>query len=348
MVITTQEHKKRKAECLEIVETVTALCLLELLGIADFDEDELTYVVGLGMHALGTMSQVPRNLTPINPFHSKDDLQFEFAFRFTKQEVHRLLPCLHITPVVTVQKVGLVDGYIFLLVLLHRLHNPVTYIDMEETFGLLWYTIARIYGEAVDHVYELFIFRLLFDVVLLQMYAPKYADAITRKSGGAVTRCIGFLDGTIRQQCRPVRGQRAIFSGHKRYHGLKFQALTVPDGLIAAMFGPVEGRLHDSTMLGLSNLMFMIRTFLPDRLAHLRGWCLPTPSRTSETVHWTEHYTCTGSLEHSNVRCAHIGGVGFLSCIKNMGLCQLHPSPASSEIPISQILYCCSYPNKPS
>ena len=68
------------------------------------------------MHALGTMSQVPRNLTPINPFHSKDDLQFEFAFRFTKQEVHRLLPCLHITPVVTVQKVGLVDGYIFLLV----------------------------------------------------------------------------------------------------------------------------------------------------------------------------------------------------------------------------------------
>ena len=263
MVLTTQEHKKRKAECLEIVETVTALCLLELLGIADFDEDELTYVVGLGMHALGTMSQVPRNLTPINPFHSKDDLQFEFAFRFTKQEVHRLLPCLHITPVVTVQKVGLVDGYIFLLVLLHRLHNPVTYIDMEETFGLPWYTLARIYGEAVDHVYELFIFRLLFDVVLLQMYAPKYADAITRKSGGAVTRCIGFLDGTIRQQCRPVRGQRAIFSGHKRYHGLKFQALTVPDGLIAAMFGPVEGRLHDSTMLGLSNLMFMIRTFLP-------------------------------------------------------------------------------------
>ena len=72
------------------------------------------------------------------------------------------------------------------------------------------------------------------------------------KKWRAVTRCIGFLDGTIRQQCRPVRGQRAIFSGHKRYHGLKFQALTVPDGLIAAMFGPVEGRLHDSTMLEFS------------------------------------------------------------------------------------------------
>ena len=51
MVITTQEHKKRKAECLEIAETVTALCLLELLCIADFDEDELTLVVGLGMYA---------------------------------------------------------------------------------------------------------------------------------------------------------------------------------------------------------------------------------------------------------------------------------------------------------
>ena len=38
---------------------------------------------------------------------------------------------------------------------------------------------------------------------------------------------------------------------------------TMPDGMIAAMFGPVEGRLHDSTMLGLSNLIRMISTFLP-------------------------------------------------------------------------------------
>ena len=136
MVLTTQEHRKRKAECLEVLEAVSALCLMECLGIVDLDEEELALVLGFAGYALDSMCQ------PVNPFISKDALQFEFAFRFTKQEVHRLLPCLRIPPVVSVQKVGNVDGYIFLLVLLHRLHNPVTYIDMEETFGLPWYTLA--------------------------------------------------------------------------------------------------------------------------------------------------------------------------------------------------------------
>ena len=140
MVLTTQEHRKRKAECLEVLEAVSALCLMECLGIVDLDEEELALVLGFAGYALDSMCQLPRALTPVNPFISKDALQFEFAFRFTKQEVHRLLPCLRIPPVVSVQKVGNVDGYIFLLVLLNILHNLVTFIDMEETFGLPWFT----------------------------------------------------------------------------------------------------------------------------------------------------------------------------------------------------------------
>ena len=62
-----------------------------------------------------------------------------------------------------------------------------------------------------------------------------------KKVVGQLVDALVFLDGTIRRQCRPVRGQRAIFSGHKRYHGLKFQVLTVTDGLNAFMFGPIEG-----------------------------------------------------------------------------------------------------------
>ena len=120
MVLTTQEHKKRKAECLEVLEVCTAFCIMESLGIVDLDEEELALVLGLAAFALDNMSQLPRELRPINPMQEKDDLQFEFAFCFTKEEVHRLLPCLRSPPVVYIEKVGYVDRCIFLLVLLHR------------------------------------------------------------------------------------------------------------------------------------------------------------------------------------------------------------------------------------
>ena len=40
-------------------------------------------------------------------------------------------------------------------------------------------------------------------------------------------------------------------------HALKFQAVTAPDGLITQLFGPVEGRRHDSGVLGESGLMML-------------------------------------------------------------------------------------------
>ena len=30
-----------------------------------------------------------------------------------------------------------------------------------------------------------------------------------------------------------------------RFHALKYQSISLPNGIIAAMFGPVEGRHHD-------------------------------------------------------------------------------------------------------
>ena len=46
-----------------------------------------------------------------------------------------------------------------------------------------------------------------------------------------------------------------IYNGHKRVHAIKFQAIVTPNGLIANLFGPVEGRRHDSGMLADSGLL---------------------------------------------------------------------------------------------
>ena len=42
---------------------------------------------------------------------------------------------------------------------------------------------------------------------------------------------------------------KTIYNGHKRVNAMKFQSFVVPNGLIANLSGPFEGKLHDSTML---------------------------------------------------------------------------------------------------
>ena len=64
----------------------------------------------------------------------------------------------------------------------------------------------------------------------------------------------GFVDGTVRQMCRPSRNQKIVY-GHKRVHSLKFQSVLIPNGFIASLFGFVEGKRHDSDMLRESGLM---------------------------------------------------------------------------------------------
>ena len=44
--------------------------------------------------------------------------------------------------------------------------------------------------------------------------------------------CWGFI-------CQPFVNQRTNYNGHKRVHSLKFQSVTLPNGLIAHLFGPV-------------------------------------------------------------------------------------------------------------
>ena len=62
------------------------------------------------------------------------------------------------------------------------------------------------------------------------------------------------MDETVRTVCRPTNNQRVLFNGHKRIYAIKFQSVVAPNGLIANLHGPVEGKKLDSAMLTMSNL----------------------------------------------------------------------------------------------
>ena len=60
----------------------------------------------------------------------------------------------------------------------------------------------------------------------LDLLYPGKSDAICR-SGTALENCWGVIAGTMRSVGRPGENQRAIYSGHKRVHSIKFQSVAL-------------------------------------------------------------------------------------------------------------------------
>ena len=108
----------------------------------------------------------------------------------------------------------------------------------------------------LDWIYEFHSFRLTSwnQAFLAPPFLESYAQAVERQ-GSPLKNCFGFIDGTVRGISRPDTNQRVVYNGHKRVHGLKFQSVALPNGLIGNLYGPVEGSRHDAAMLKDSGLL---------------------------------------------------------------------------------------------
>ena len=85
---------------------------------------------------------------------------------------------------------------------------------------------------------------------------------------------------------------------------LKFQSVVVPDGMIVEMFGPVEGRRHDVTVLKASKL--------EQKLVHLPGNAytyrssVPSKAMAVVTLQRAKQTSAYAGLEQKNENSAHI------------------------------------------
>jgi len=127
---------------------------------------------------------------------------------------------------------------------------------MIPKFGRPVAEISMISNKMLDFLYDNFHHKLrdMNQAWIAPHKLREYADAVYAK-GAALEFCWGFVDGTVRPICRPSQHQRAVYNGHKRVHALKFQSVVAPNGLIANMFGPMEGRRHDCALLRESGLL---------------------------------------------------------------------------------------------
>jgi hypothetical protein len=73
-----------------------------------------------------------------------------------------------------------------------------------------------------------------------------------------------FIDGTIRRTYCPKYFKKQACSGHKRFHGILFQSVLFPNGMVALLY--VAGSRHDSFMLDESGILPKLRELMP------KGW----------------------------------------------------------------------------
>ncbi|KXJ17917.1 hypothetical protein AC249_AIPGENE21844 [Exaiptasia diaphana] len=191
--------------------------------------------------------------------HQLNDIstgEFKTEFRFNLSEIDLLQDALQIPERFICDNGTVASGTEGLLLLLKRFAYPCRLSDMIPRFGRSVPEMSLILAEVTDHISSNFS-HLLTDLNqpwLQRGKLERYAQAIHDK-GGALDNCWGFVDGTVRPISRPGENQRVMYNGLKRVHGIKFQSIATPDGMIANLFGPVEGRRHDASMLRMSGVL---------------------------------------------------------------------------------------------
>lgn len=172
-------------------------------------------------------------------------------FRFLSTEITtRLVPFFAWEQDRTSRNRYTCDALLATCVVLRRLASPARWEDLAEEFGRFPSQLCEIFWECLEGMIERRGHLILnWREDLMHSRAPDYAEHINENA--PLSNCIGFMDCTKMKIARPGghnRNQRAMYTGHKRTWCIKWQTLSTPDGLIFHLWGPEDGRRHDSTL----------------------------------------------------------------------------------------------------
>ena len=161
-------------------------------------------------------------------------------FCFHKNDVPVLLEALQLLQSFTCHQGTTCDGIEALCIILRRFAYPCRYSNLIPRFGCPVPELSMISNLVMDTVYQERNHRLTQwnNTLLNPPLLESYARGIDSK-GSPLPNCFGFIDGNVRPICQPEQNQRIIYNGHKRVHGLKYQFVVLPNGMIANRYGPV-------------------------------------------------------------------------------------------------------------
>ena len=179
------------------------------------------------------------NYPPFN-LECQSEAECRANFRVEKHHIPLVEDVLQIPQYFVCDQGTVCEGTEGLCMLLKRYSFPCRYSDMIPIFGRPVPELCMICNTVTDWIYANHSQRITQwnRTILNPLELEKYAEAVFNK-GAPLSSCFGFVDGTVRPITRPGENQRLLYNGHKRVHGLKFQSVVLPNGLIAHLYGPV-------------------------------------------------------------------------------------------------------------
>ena len=118
-----------------------------------------------------------------------------------------------------------------------------------------------------------------FNPARFQHRLAAWAQAVVDNGVDPALNIALFIDGTFREVCRPSPNlnklppnvtlwtlQKLLFSGHKWRHGLNYQGINAPNGLIVGCFGPVVGKTNDCRLLAVAMFPLLVVAGIPYRI----------------------------------------------------------------------------------
>jgi len=183
-----------------------------------------------------------------------NDESLLLLFRFNGEQLSTLLDLFQFPETIYLDNGMVTCGEECLLITLRRLVYPNRLFDLQNELKVESSRISRIMNYTQQFLMNKYRWRLeISSLMSFQDLFIQFSNHI-RLKGCPLTNIIGFIDGTPRAICRPSHHQGNYYSGHKRFHCVKFQAITIPNGIISVVDGPYPGRNNDSGMLSGSGL----------------------------------------------------------------------------------------------
>jgi hypothetical protein len=180
-------------------------------------------------------------------------------FRFTKSQIAELLVHFRIDTI-NFRFRNAPSPELALCIVLQRLSHPNRYKDNLHRFGRSREYQSAVFTDTIYHLVQRYHLVLEWDESrLTPPFLTSLARSVEEHSGGRVRGVFGWVDGTQRPICRPGEHQEVFYSGYKKAHTLKFQAIVTPDGMISHLAGPFEGKLGDWSAWQQSGVVEQIR-----------------------------------------------------------------------------------------
>jgi hypothetical protein len=179
--------------------------------------------------------------------------------RFTPIQIRRLLPLLKLESVLYRHRYT-ADPETAFCVVAARLSSPSRWETLSHLFGRSKSWLSIIFNDVVVFLAAQFGPLLFWHPQLTYSWMVTFVEAVEEKCG--VADIWGFVDGTFRGHCRPQgqEEQRRVYSGHSKLHGIKYQAIVTPDGLVSSLSGPYMGPVNDWTIWRRSGVEEALRT----------------------------------------------------------------------------------------